>query len=110
MRSIFPMIEHGGYLHVRSLPSDAAYGLVCDLRYSSGENNNLDDKAKVANKASRFKSGTRAEGGTRDHSYERIEGHVPPLDTMDASEPKVQRRYQPQQENLVVLVTFATSG
>ncbi len=48
-------------------------------------------------------------GGARDHSYERVKGHVPPLETMEASGPKIKGRYLPQQENLVVLVTFATS-
>jgi hypothetical protein len=67
-------------------------------------------KRKSPMKQVDFKSCTRAGGGTRDHSYERIKGHIPSLDAMEASGPKIKRRYQPQQENLVVLVTFATSG
>ncbi len=52
----------------------------------------------------------RSERGARDHNYERIKGRVSPLDNMEASGPKIKRCYRPQQDNLVVLVTIATSG
>jgi hypothetical protein len=67
-------------------------------------------KRKSPMKQVDFENCTRAGMGTRDHSHERVKGHIPPLDTMEASGPKIKGRYQPQQENLVVLVTFATSG
>jgi hypothetical protein len=44
--------------------------------------------------------------GAQDHSYGGSKGHISPVDTVEASGPTIGRRYQPQQENLVVLVTF----
>ena len=48
-------------------------------------------------------------GGRRPRSQLRVEkGIISPLNTMEASGPKIGRHYQPQKGNLVVLVTFTT--
>jgi hypothetical protein len=47
-------------------------------------------------------------GGARARSYERVKGGVGRECTMGASVRMIRRHYQPQQENLVVLVTITT--
>jgi hypothetical protein len=46
--------------------------------------------------------------GACDHSYGWIKCRISPVGTLEASGPKIGRRYHPQQGNFVVMVTFAT--
>jgi hypothetical protein len=53
-------------------------------------------------------SQVKSRGGAQDHRYGLSKGHITPLDTVEASGPTIGRHFQPQQANLVVLVTFTT--
>jgi hypothetical protein len=55
-----------------------------------------------------FTIATRVLESARHRSYERIEGATTPVNTTEASGPKIEHHYQPQQRILVVFDDFTT--